>query len=286
MLALVAKHGKAGGLALPTALLIAVEMRDMYQRGQWDSPRHITTFHDGDILLISNRWWALPTYRQRFYSLWTKTLLKTTWDDLGVIINDGETGQAMLFIAEPQGVRYVPLTEFLAARDPRGAAVRRIKRAADASMPAPPRQEIVAFVAAQIDKRQVRPWLSIRAAWDIGNFRQQFRWAIEVSMQAVQVRKARMSHSSAAMIQAETDRFHEKLALEQAIVDRLPEAGRAVAFETSNAALVAETLAMLHLVPSPLPPPQLYAPTDFSTGVFPLINHEPSDDRPVIIYKP
>lgn len=111
--------------AVPTSLVFATEVKDMYYRATWEVvPVPPSSYETGDVIAIANRWYTLPTVSSMVRCLMVKTMLRCSWDDLGVIVV--RQGVPYIVLIEDDRVVDMPLETFVEQRQPRGAAWRKL----------------------------------------------------------------------------------------------------------------------------------------------------------------
>jgi hypothetical protein len=319
------RYAREFSLALSCALVAVVEIRDMYERSQWE---HVglqgttSTVRTGDVVLIANRWFTLPSWRHKFYSLMSKQLMKTTWDDCGIIICDpNDNYKPYILLVEYDRVVMCGLNEFCEHRQPRGVSVRSLvspdpskplkiphldrleswvkeilKRPEEGQQQQQQQQQTTAVSAVEEGKntnnnnnnssaggaeegkekqqifRQVTPWSVARAAWQTDAERAQYRWAVESSELAFEIKQKRAEDAATEQALGKlTDKLHDRIALQEHYEKALgPEPARPYN-KLFNASLVAEALQEAGLLTRPYPFAFRYTPVDFAWRV-PLIN--------------
>lgn len=272
------RHVKAVAGAVPLGTLVVVESRDMYERTQWAEGAGLEEYSTGDVVLIANRWFALPTYSEKLYSFATKLVLKSAWDEVGVIVNSGGTPHILL--SGYHGVKYEPFEQFLGAREPRGCAVRGILTLQDVTQKVSP-SEVDQFVREAVERKPT-PWGILSAAWDSNTRSAQYRWAVQASEHAWKIRKMMGDGSTQGAIQGAKSKLHDAIVMERDFAKRLGPGEERPHRVMWNSSLVAEALQMMKLLPEPHPQATAYAPSDFSWKL-PLINAKYMDA--LIVFK-
>ena len=269
--------------AFPVAAVVGVEARDLYYRGAWDVASVPTAhFASGDMLLVSNRWWALPTYSHCVCSLATKLILKTVWDDVAIIVK-GEDGVPRVIIMEYDEYKSLPLTEFLEERMPRGAAWRRLNSATDPAtlVASASRVESGARELATSPDIPHKPWSHIfEAAYRQEYEEKFFNFAVEISLFEKKIRsEGAFINRTTASVEVDAARREELLAYKNALAQAYPPTKP---FVLHNASLAASVLASMGLLNRNLPPLTKYSVGDF-------INFIPSTnghyDSPLVVFR-
>lgn len=271
------RHVKALGIALPLSAVTIVEIRDMYERSQWDAPSGLNDYATGDVILISNRWYSLPTWREAFYSLTLKLLMKTAWDDAGIIINT--SGEPNLLHCGYHDVKLMPLSAFLNGRQPRGCAVRRIKSLQNVTHKVTS-SDVDAYARSCLDRRPT-PWAILWACWEDSQKANQYRYAVQASELAWEIRKMMGDGSSHEAIEAKKSKLHDNIVMEMEYGRHVPDDGPRPLRKLFSTSLVAEVLQEMKLLPEPKPSATSYAPADL-VWKLPLINATMLD--PVVVY--
>lgn len=266
--------------AFPIAAVVGVEARDLYYRGAWDVASVPTShFSSGDIILLSNRWWALPTFSQSACSLATKLFLKTVWDDLGVVVK-GDDGVPKIILMEHKEYKCMPLAEFLETRHPRGAAWRKLNSASGKVVAGDMVEEKAHELATSTDIPH-KPWAHIYdAAWRKDHEDRFFNFAVEISLFEKKIRTdASFINKTHASIEIDARRREELLQYKNALAQAYPPPKP---FVLHNASLAASVLASMGLLNRTLPPLTKYSVGDF-------INFIPSTnghyDNPLVVYR-
>jgi hypothetical protein len=253
---------KAFSAALVTSCIAVVEVRDMSERAQWDKGVGFGTYDTGDIVIVSNRWFALPP-KHAFYSFMSKLVMKTTWDDVGVVVT--RNGVPHILIVEYDSVTFEPLQQFVDTRQPRAVAVRKLM----SLQPDPAAPAVAAEFVTEAKDRTTRPWSALtHGAWNLVRDREHFRWAVEASSQAWKVRTM-MGTSLPAAIEREL--LHQTILMEEEKRRKLHKPPRRPTDKVNNASLVAELFQAMKLLPEPAPAAFKYAVTDYAWSL-PLIN--------------
>lgn len=270
-------HAGAIFKAVPMALTIGVEARDLFNRGAWDvasyNPQRL---EDGDVLLICNRWYTLPGFRHAAYSLLTKAMLKTVWDDVAVVVKIGNLPHVL--IAEYDSVKCTPLHEFLEQRAPRGLALRKLNR--DGSgLPAPNPVLSERFLK-HAASEPVLPWTQFSSAYR-GRLEQKYvDMAIEVSIFEQTLRRnIREGHTTQMAIAAAEQ---QKKDLHVYLANMSKHYPPVTEFKLFNASLVASFLATHGMVDKMVPSPVRYCVADFCHDM-PMQNCVLED--PIVIFR-
>lgn len=271
------RHVKALAVALPIAAVSIVEIRDMYERSQWDLPANVNDYATGDIVLLSNRWYSLPTWSEKFYSLTLKLLMKTSWDDAGVIVNSGT--EPMLLYCGYHNVQLTSLNEFLNTREPRGCAVRRILSLQNVTHKVPA-SDIDAYARSCLNRKPT-PWSILWACWEDSQKANQYRYAVQASELAWEIRHMMGDGSSHEAIEAKKSKLHDNIVMSMEYGQHVPVEGPRPLPKLFSTSLVAEILQEMKLLPEPSPSATSYAPADL-VWKLPLINASMTD--PALIY--
>ena len=273
------RHLQAIAITVPMALLTIVETRDLYERSQWESAEGLDNYRTGDVVLISNRWFGLPTWGERIYSLLTKELLKSAWDDVGIIVNP--TGDRPYILkAGYHNVVYMPLADFLNDVQPRGAAVRELSSLQAASHKVT-ESDVDAYARSCLE-RHTTPWSVVWGAVEDGNTTKHYRYAVQASELAWEVRKMMGDGSTRDAIEAKKSKLHDSIVMEMDLAAHIKIEDRRPHRRLFCSSLVAETLQEMKLLPEPVPEAYRYGPQDFAWRL-PLINANYGD--PVLIFK-
>jgi hypothetical protein len=277
-------HMSVIAAALPFTMLVAVEARDMYYRATWEVETvRSDAFRTGDVIAISNRWYTLPTWSQCAYSFFSKVCLKAVWDDLAVIVTDGTT-PSVLYCTMNE-VRREPLQEFLAARCPRGVAVRQIRMETESPRAAPTADVAEIFIR-EVSKMTPSPWYLFRASWRSAAERTYFNYMYEFNKAKTQFRALARGelgpsgerHTKQG-IQAAAKRLEDMEIMRQNLEEKLPKFD---SFYLFNGSLVASFLATFDLIDREAPAVTRYVPQDFAHDI-PMKFSTLGD--PVVIYK-
>lgn len=276
---MIKRHAKALAIATPGALVTIVEARDLYERSQWEHADGLDQYRTGDVVLISHRWFALPTWSERIYSLMSKVMMRSSWDDVGIIVTAG-TELPHILRSGYDGVTYMPLADFLGQYEPRGCAIRELSslqahgyKITDA--------DVDNFARAQLERRPT-PWSLLWGAVEDSTTTKHYRYAVQASELAWEVRKMMGDGSTREAIEVKRGKLHDTILMEQELTKNRAVEDARPHRRLFNASLVAETLQEMHLLPEPFPEAYRYGPQDFAWRL-PLINADLGD--PVIIFK-
>lgn len=261
--------------AVPIAIVIGVEARDMFNRGAWDvanyNPSKLET---GDVLLICNRWYGLG-FRHAVYSLITKAMLKTVWDDVAVIVKINNLPHVL--IVEYDTVQCKPLHEFLESRVPRGVALRKTTLAPSAS---PPNPLLTERFLKHVASEPVFPWTQFSSAYRPKAEQRFYDFAVEVSIFEATMRKSIREGLTTQKGLAAMEQKHEDLLTYMANLSK--QYPPVTEFKLFNASLVSSFLATHGLMDKMLPSPVRYCVADFCHDV-PMKNAVLED--PLVIYR-
>ena len=265
---------REGVLAFVTAVTVANEVRDMYEKHQWETvaPGTSAMMRTGDVVVIANRWFTLETFGHKFYSWTTKAVMKTAWDDVGLIIEDpGDSTNPHILIVEYDHVVFMPFKEFCDKRQPRGVAVRTLIGPDPAEPPAIPNRSVDDFVT-EARSRVPTPYSVVRAAWQTKAERAHYRWAMESSELAFEIRQ-RMADGGASeqAIARMRDQLIERFSVGEHYAKALGTDHPRPNKSLHNASLVAEGLQHMGLMTKPFPLAFRYTPVDFAWRL-PMIN--------------
>lgn len=295
-------HIKGVALALPSAFIGICELRDMHQKSQWDvKPLPPSKYKTGDIVLVCNRWFNLPSWQHKLYGLVCKVIQKSCWDEVGVIIQKG--GTPYVLFADYGGARLAPLAEFVDERQPRGIAIKTFEPSTPNGVPALLRNgdrgtldrglSIASMLTGQLPSLPddlyhppkdltLHPWRLIAGAWLSNHERKHAVYAVEIALQDAMVKKLRTEkHTHEWMTKAE--QRLEDLKIVQEVIRKDIHWGD---IESSrclfNGSLVAEWMVGMGLLPSPVPRTCKYIPADF-TEKMAVIDATLSEPR--VVYK-
>lgn len=279
-------YTRTASAAFVCAALAAVTSRDMYEKHQWDtvSPGTTSQLRTGDVILISNRWFTLDSHKHKLYSFMCKLLMKTAWDDCGVVVTDpSDDDEPYILIVEYNKINFQKLRDFCAERKPRGVAVRQILAPSEKDAPAVPAKEVIfPFVEDMIANRKVTPFSILRASFQNDRERTQYRWAVECSELAFEIRQKRAEDSATEQALGKmTDQLHDRIGMEAHFAKSLGAPPAKPYPKLYNASLVAEVLQEIGLLRTPHPFAYRYTPVDLAWRV-PMINVALSD--PKMIY--
>lgn len=289
-------HAKAITLSLPMVLVVVSESRDLHQKSQWDiQPLPPSRYQTGDILLICNRWFTLPTWEHKFYSLVSKVVQKSCWDDVGVIVQKG--GVPHVLIADLERARLVPLAQFVDDRQPRGLAVRCLQPTSSEGVPYALRKNEKETLAKALRLAAVlegeaqaapsptnvsgngavdvggyvppadltsHPWRILSGSWLSSAERKYTTYAVEISLQHALLMKLRTEQHTPEKIRKEEQRL-EDLKVVQGVMRKDVHWGDIEASRCIfNGALVAEWMVGMGLLPPQVPRTCKYIPADFT----------------------
>lgn len=270
-------HAKAICQALPLSFLIVVEARDLYYRATWDvAALPPSKFEVGDVIAVCNRWYTLPTWGHVAYSLVSKVLLKSCWDDVGVIsaVTDGKPH--ILFV-DFSGAHEQPLDAFLDERRPRGAAVRKLVR--DEGVP-PLSPAIADLFYKEVVKIPVEPWYLFSASLRSGSEHKFYEFCVGMHEQRCKIRGMLRRHQSRQAVEAQQTSLKEMEVMRQHLAKFVEPVTH---FHLFNGSLIASFFATYGLVDRNLPSPSRYVPQDFAHTV-PFLGATTLDE-PVVFFK-
>lgn len=254
-------HGKAICQAIPISLIVVVEGRDMYYRSTWqvqDVPPN--KFESGDIIAICNRWYTLPTWSHVLYSILAKVLLKSAWDDVGVI-SVRDDGRPYIVYCDFAGAHETPLDEFLQQRLPRGAALRKL--VPEAGM-ARPTAAVSDLFMTEVAKLRVRPWYLFSASVRNGQEHKYYEFCTQMNAQRQKIREMIDRGQSRQAIHGQQDKLREMDVMRQHMAKFVATDD---SFHLFNGSLVASFLATFGFLDRELPLPSRYVPQDFAHDV-------------------
>lgn len=254
-------HAKAICQALPLSFLIVVEARDLYFRSTWVvQPVPPSAFDVGDVIAVCNRWYTLPTWRHLCYSWVSKVLLKSSWDDVGVISSMKEGKPHLLFV-DFQGTHEMPLDEFLDQRRPRGAAVRKLQR--DDGVP------VLSDTIAQLFCReamaiQPEPWYLFSASMRGNGEHKYYEFCVAMHEQRCKIHAMLERKPSRQALEGQQTSLREMEVMRQHLAKLVEPPS---SFHLFNGSLVASFFATYGLLDRSLPSPSRYVPQDFAHTV-------------------
>ena len=241
----------------------------MYEKGQWDvQPLPPNKYQTGDIICISHRWYALPTWREKFHCLTCKKVFRTTWDDVGVIVKVGRVPYTLH--ADYERVNMIPLSEFVDIHIPRGMAVRPLE-------PTHPDSILNSLRLTEEGGRKIeeacqkvldmpsRPWSVFSAAYMNAYERKHFAQAVEVSARAAKVHRMRREKHTLAGMEKEEKMLNDYIIVEGMLRENVKFA-KPRAYVTSGST-VAHFLAELDLLPKDFPVLWKYTASDFAHDI-------------------
>ncbi|CCW61357.1 unnamed protein product [Phytomonas sp. EM1] len=270
-------HSKAILQALPVAFLIVVEARDMYYRATWNVlPVPPSKFQTGDVIVLCNRWYTLPAWSQKLYSLLSKVLLKCAWDDVGFVVMRAN-GEPHLVYCDFSGVHEEPLGSFLNSRRPRGAAVRKLNLGEGTQ---PPSTDIANIFMVEVMKNKPQPWYLFSASMRNGPEHKYYEFCVSMNKQRCKIRDMTHRSQSQQAIKNQVERLHEMEVMRDYLATSVE---RDTKFHLFNGSLVASFLATYGFLDRVLPPPSRYVPQDFARDM--PFTGTTSLDEPVVFFK-
>lgn len=261
--------------AVPGALVVSAEVKDMYYRATWQVvPVPPGKYETGDVIAIANRWYTLPGWGQVARCLFTKVLLRSTWDDIGVVIM--REGKPYLLIADYDCVVDRPLEDFVEERKPRGVALRKLIVEPGFIKPT---TEVAELFAQEVKKLPASPWYLASASRRTtaeekyytyltnfnalkAEYRQSCRaligapGAVAASRSTARKSKLAMDAMEQRLKEMEVMREHLAAQVEREVVD--------VEYKLFNGSLVASFLATFDLLNRDMPCISRYVPQDFA----------------------
>uniref|UniRef100_A0A7S1LYC1 Uncharacterized protein n=1 Tax=Neobodo designis TaxID=312471 RepID=A0A7S1LYC1_NEODS len=273
------RHMKAIAVGVPTSIITIVEARDMYERSQWEHADGLDQYRTGDIVMISHRWFALPSWPERIYSLLSKVMMRSSWDDVGIIVSNSNDVPHILRCGY-YGVTYAPLADFLGAYEPRGCAIRELS-SLQAQRYKVTDADVDAFARAQLERRPT-PWSLLWGAVEDSTTTKHYRYAVQASELAWEVRKMMGDGSSREAIEVKREKLHDTILMEQELTRNRKAEDARPHRRLFNSSLVAECLQEMKLLPEPFPEAYRYGPQDFAWRL-PLVNANLGE--PVIVFK-
>lgn len=292
-------YAKATAVALPLSLLGVTEVRDMYYRATWNVvPVDSSSLRTGDVLVIANRWYTLPTYGQMLRSMLTKSVMKCTWDDVGVVVVRDNV--PYIVIADYEGVVDQPLEAFIRSRVPRGVALRKLT--VEPGFPAP-QPDVANLFVNEVKKIPTSPWYLFSASWRTGQEHAYYQYVVEFHKLKAQyrsvVRRRRNSQSEQLMvteagtpqkssmaITAMETRLKEMEVMREHLAQQLtstPEyTGWRQDFKLTSASLVSSFFATFDLMDRELPVVSRFVPQDFA---YDLPMRGARLEAPIVIFK-
>ncbi|KAG5467045.1 hypothetical protein LSCM1_01225 [Leishmania martiniquensis] len=270
-------HVKAICQALPLSLLIVVETRDLYYRATWDvTPVPPSKFEVGDVVALCNRWYTLPTWGHVLYSWLSKVLLKSCWDDVG-IISSVKNGNPHLLYVDFRGVHEQPLDAFLEERCPRGAALRKLHR--DEGVP-PLSPSIASLFQEEVDKIPAEPWFLFAASMRGGHEHKYYEFCVGMHEQRCKIRSMLQRRQSRLAIEAQQTALKEMEVMRQHLAKFVEPVTR---FHLYNGSLVASFFATYGLIDREIPSPSRYVPQDFAHTI--PFHGATTLDEPTVFFK-
>ncbi|AYU83268.1 hypothetical protein conserved [Leishmania donovani] len=270
-------HAKAICQALPLSLLIVVEARDLYYRATWDvTPVPPSKFEVGDVIAVCNRWYTLPTWSHVVYSWLSKVLLKSCWDDVGVI-SSVRNGTPHILYVDFHGVHEQPLDAFLEARCPRGAAVRKLHRDEGVPSPSP---AIADLFRKEVEMISVEPWFLFSASMRGGNEHKYYEFCVRMHEQRCKIRSMLQRRQSRRAIEAQQTSLQEMEVMRQHLAKFVEPVTH---FHLYNGSLVASLFATYGLLDRDMPSPSRYVPQDFAHTI-PFLGATTLDE-PIVFFR-
>eukprot|EP00796_Vickermania_ingenoplastis_P006152 gene6152-4431_t len=250
-------HGKAIAQAIPLSFLIVAEARDMYYRASWQVHSiPMEQFATGDVVAICNRWYTMPTWNHVLYSLMSKVLLKSSWDDIAVVSD--VSGSPKILFCDFSGAREMPLEEFIQQRRPRGMALRHLV----VDKPSPTLHPGVASLfKEEVTKLQARPWYLFNASWRTGHENNYYNFCVQMNQQRVRIKNMISRGQSREAVGVQQRKLQDMEVMRGHL---LKFTSNATAFYLFNGSLVSSFLAAYGLVDREQPPPSRYVPQDFA----------------------
>jgi hypothetical protein len=291
-------YAKATVLALPTSILVVAEIRDMYYRATWDVV-HVDAakLQTGDVIVIANRWYTLPHWGQKLRSVLFKSVLKCTWDDVGVVVV--RDGVPHIVMGDYDGVVDQSIESFIQERMPRGVALRKLT--VEPGFPTP-QSSVADMFTNEVKKIPVSPWYLFSASWRTGAEHAYYQYATEFHQLKAQYRsmlrrrgvavnqhmvsdagtqkKSGMAVSAMEKRLKEMEVMREHLAGRLTSSDSYPNWKRD--FKLTNASLVSSFFATFDLMDRELPIVSRYVPQDFA---FDLPMRGARLEPPIVIFK-
>ncbi|ORC91997.1 uncharacterized protein TM35_000042110 [Trypanosoma theileri] len=252
-------HFKAILQALPVSLLIVGEGKDLYYRATWEVTEiQPSEFSTGDIVTICNRWYTLPTWNHKCYSLLSKVLLKSTWDDVGVIWM--KNGVPYIFFCDFEGAKVLSMDEFIQTRLPRGMAVRKLL-IDEPSLSRRPTSSVAALFSTEVQKLTPHPWYLFSASLRHGNENKYYEFMLEMSRERYRIYEMRKRKTSSLAVKNQEEKLKEMEEMRQHLSTFVKHDGN---FRLFNGSMAASFLATFDLLDRNLPPPSRYVPQDFA----------------------
>lgn len=259
-------HAKAIAQALPLSFLIVVEARDMYYRSTWQvHSLPSSAFRTGDVIAISNRWYTMPTWNHVLYSLMSKVLLKSCWDDVAVVSSPDPTGGSSspsVLFCDFEGAHEMTLDEFIKHRRPRGMAIRQLQ--VDHRDEKELSDSISTVFKEEVVKLEVHPWYLFNASRRLGHENKYYEFCVGMHEQRVKIRKMIERGQSREAIAVQQQKLQDMDVLRQHLRKFVKED---YPFQLFNGSLVASFLAAFGLIDRQQPPPTRYVPQDFAHTV-------------------
>jgi hypothetical protein len=208
----------------------------------------------------------------------TKLAFMSAWDDMGVCIVRDQVPH-ILFI-EGGEVKCEPLQQYLDARKPRGAAVRKL--IVDPDFPKPT-TEIANIFASEAKKLKPEPWYVFSASWRSFDEDNLFTFANDFNEKKAQfrrrVREMTGGRGTKQGLKELEVRLKEMDLMCGHLADRVP---KFTEFKLFNGSMVASFLAAFELLDREIPPVTRYTPQDFQYDLWTKGAHF---EAPVVMFK-
>jgi len=287
--------------AVPTAFMLSTEVKDMYLRATWEVvPVPPTSYGTGDVIAIANRWYTLPTVTEMIRCLMMKTMLRCSWDDIGVIVV--RNGIPYIVLVENDHVVDMPLEEFVAQRQPRGVAWRKLEVEPGFQQPS---AEIAEVFLNEVKKIEPSPWYVFNASQRTKAEIKFYAFETEFSAKKAEYRAAiralnepsrsvtslrdrtdiapKTVVKSRKALEAMEQRLKEMDVMRQHLASLVePSVTTEHEFKLFSGSLVASFLATFGLLDREIPSVSRYVPQDFT---YPLPFKGASLGVPYIVYK-
>ncbi|KAF5221047.1 hypothetical protein TcYC6_0071050 [Trypanosoma cruzi] len=252
-------HLKAICQAVPISILIVAEGRDLYYRATWQvtelPPSELQT---GDVIAICNRWYTLPRLDHMLYSLLSKVLLKSTWDDVGFVwVQDGVPH---ICFCDFEGVKVLSMESFVESRMPRGMAVRKLT-VDDPHAGRTIISSVAALFAVEAQKLTPHPWYLFSASMRHGQENKYYEFMVEMWRQRRKIYEMGKTNASPLAIKGQTEKLREMEVMQKHLATFQKQE---TSFRLFNGSLVASFLATFDLLDRILPSPSRYVPQDFA----------------------
>jgi hypothetical protein len=259
------------------AAYCAVECREMMARSSW-KPLPVKEYHTGDVLLVSQRWYTLPSWGSIWQSFFYKLVMKAVFDQVGIVVV--KQGVPHIMCVEYDDVTFMPLQEYLDSRRPRGAAVRHLEWV---KKPCEPTAEVAEVFLTEVKKMTPEPWYGITAARKNVREMRHYTLSMEKARALTRTEKKIREHDiSPAGLQKQRERDRNigiilKGYTEEADFPHFSE------FKLFNGSLAASFLATFDILDREFPAPTRYTVADFADHL--PVKHGTLYADPYIIYK-